>query len=427
MGVIDVQLRHTGVPGIEAIRRLYPIPDAQVLRRRQCAGIAACYLAGKGIHSAAVMRDCYLSNGCSNIWLCGRQACPVCHALRIRRFKRPVVVRIPGMNLAADAHFVFATLTVPNCEASAAELRARLDSIDRAWKAMNRRLVFRRALGALCSKEVTAGDPGERLDIFHPHAHCIWIFDSCELAKQAAAAVADYFQQAAGCGFATHNTTLPVGDRELLAYITNYCLKLPDIEDLERIVSREDVYLAYYEALNRVSDEEQHHLISLRGEFSGRRRGMSETAAGATTCVDKANPVAAPRPICLNRAESHTGTPEVANAATTPDGHAEAADIESLENDGPDGPAPALVFSAGQPPLRRRSQTPAASAKPFQASSRRRVHEWAGGCAHRHDGLLAIPQAGRSGRQHRIAAHCCLFRRLAGGSAPGTRVPGAAP
>jgi plasmid rolling circle replication initiator protein Rep len=100
---------------------------------------------------------------------CRVRFCPVCQWRRSMLWRAKFFAALPAINAACpDAHWLFLTLTVKNCEIT--DLKNTLQDMTQAWRRLLNRKSFKSAvLGYIRTTEVTLGKDGTA----HPHYHAM--------------------------------------------------------------------------------------------------------------------------------------------------------------------------------------------------------------------------------------------------------------
>jgi plasmid rolling circle replication initiator protein Rep len=99
---------------------------------------------------------------------CRVRHCPVCQWRRSMMWQARFLKALPAIEQAyPTARWLFLTLTVRNCPIT--DLRATIQSMNKAWHRLVKRSEFRAVLGWIRTTEVTKGQDG----LAHPHFHVL--------------------------------------------------------------------------------------------------------------------------------------------------------------------------------------------------------------------------------------------------------------
>lgn len=100
---------------------------------------------------------------------CRVRYCPVCQWRRSMLWRAKFFQTLPTLkDLHPNAHWIFLTLTVKNCEVK--DLKNTLQHMTQSWRRLVKKVSFKNAvLGYVRTTEVTLGKDGTA----HPHYHCM--------------------------------------------------------------------------------------------------------------------------------------------------------------------------------------------------------------------------------------------------------------
>jgi hypothetical protein len=175
---------------------------------------------------------------------CHSAACPRCHGDRCK-VKTKIHERILAATFPSGSWVVTFVLTRLNVEPQ--DLQQTVFTMADSAKKLLRRKVFEGQLGALRSLEVTIARDGR----MHPHIHGVLVASSLSQAEAIHSGLQHAWAQSAKLDYVpnTECAIFAAGDTERLHKAVSYALKLPDVENLSRIVADPQTFLPYYYAL----------------------------------------------------------------------------------------------------------------------------------------------------------------------------------